>query len=402
MARALTKNMKTQAFSDTADLMTPDKFPMHPDLKAFVDAGNYSNDAVKDFLANLSSPLSEKGALTFVWCGDALNVQLLRWIHGGVDTVTFTQLPGSCLWHLRVPVTDGGRFEYKLNIIGHQGEHWTLDPLNPNRAADPFGENSVAMTFGYQRPDWSIANGAPKGTLEGIDIESSVFGARRTEQVYLPHSYDPTHSYPLILVHDGGDYDDYAELTTSLDNLIALGDIPPVVTLLSQAGDRMSEYPRGRRHARYLVRELLPAVEARYSVSHSPADRVLLGASLGAVASLATAFRFPGVFGGLILKSGSFILDPEKLRGREHPVFHRVARMLKAMQRVPALPFTRAFVSTGELEGLADENKALAETLRKQGVEVRFQSSWDGHHWHNWRDQLRDALMWVLRPKRHQ
>ena len=137
MARALTKNMKTQAFSDTADLMTPDKFPMHPDLKAFVDAGNYSNDAVKDFLANLSSPLSEKGALTFVWCGDALNVQLLRWIHGGVDTVIFTQLPGSCLWHLRVPVTDGGRFEYKLNIIGHQGEHWTLDPLNPNRAADP-------------------------------------------------------------------------------------------------------------------------------------------------------------------------------------------------------------------------------------------------------------------------
>ena len=61
-------------------------------------------------------------------------------------------------------------------------------------------------------------------------------------------------------------------------------------------------------------------------------------------------------------------------------------------------PTRATFVSTGELEGLADENRALAEFLRERGADVLFKSAWDGHHWHNWRDQLRDGLTWVLRP----
>ena len=182
----------------------------------------------------------------------------------------------------------------------------------------------------------------------------------------------------------------------SLDNLIDAGDIPPLIAVLVQAGDRMSEYPRSRRHARYVVHELLPAIEDRYAIDPDPRHRVLLGASLGAVASLSTAFRYPGTFGGLILKSGTFILDASLLKHREHPVFRKTARLVEAMKRAPALPETRAFVSTGELEGLATQNRAMADFLESHGVSVKFQSSWDGHHWHNWRDQLRDALMWVL------
>ena len=182
-----------------------------------------------------------------------------------------------------------------------------------------------------------------------------------------------------------------------LDNLIAAGEIPPVVAALVQTRDRMGEYAHGRRHARYIVRELLPALGARWRIAEDPRDRVLLGASLGAVASLATAFRYPGVFGGMVLLSGSFILDERKLALRPHPVFQRVACLMRALRRAPRLLDTRAFVSTGELEGLAAENRALASFLRDGGVDVLFKSSWDGHHWHNWRDQLRDGLIWALR-----
>jgi enterochelin esterase family protein len=201
------------------------------------------------------------------------------------------------------------------------------------------------------------------------------------------------------VIHDGDDFMTYADLAVSLDNLIDAGDIQPVVAALVQSRDRTGEYPRGRRHARYLVRELLPALSDRFAISDRPGDRVLLGASLGAVASLATAFRYPGVFGGLVLQSGSFVLDERKLERRTHPVFHRVARLVRALRRAPDLPRTRAFVSTGELEGLADENRALATFLRERNVDVLFRSAWDGHHWHNWRDQLRDGLMWVLRDE---
>ena len=126
---------------------------------------------------------------------------------------------------------------------------------------------------------------------------------------------------------------------------------------------------------------------------------MLLGASLGAVASLSTAFRYPGVFGGLVLKSGSFILDERKLARRPHPVFHRIARLMRALRRAPAAAARRALSSRpASSRGSPTENRALASFLRERGVDVLFKSAWDGHHWHNWRDQLRDGLRWVLRP----
>lgn len=391
----------TTAAPLTGDDAGPDRFPeghppLHPALASFLAAGDFTEAAAQDFFAANPVPLREPGALTFVWCGGAEGVELLRWIHAGIDRHTFTRHPNSDLWSLRLPAQDNGRFEYKLSVRHAEGEEWILDPLNPDRAGDPFGENSVAMTWGYERPAWSLPQGNPAGCLEALEVQSEVFGEWRREQVYLPHGHVSGRPYPLVVVHDGGDFRSYADLTVSLDNLIAAGDVPPLIAVLVQAGDRMSEYPRGRRHARYLVHDLLPAVTSAHAISEAPADRVLLGASLGAVASLATAFRYPGVFGGLILKSGSFILDPKALAQRSNPVFHRVARLVQAFRRAPDLPPMRAFVSTGELEGLADENRALADFLASKGVDVTFQSSWDGHHWHNWRDLLRDALICVF------
>lgn len=372
---------------------------MHPSLKAFVSASNMSSDAVDDFLSGLASPLVEPEALTFLWRGEAESLELLRWIHAGVDSQSFQRLADSDLWVLRIPVQDDGRFEYKLKVVFSDREEWILDPMNPNRAGDPFGQNSVAMTFGYVPPEWSRDRGAPRGRMEDLKVESLVFGQNRNERVYLPNDYDIKKKYPLVVIHDGGDYDEYADLTISLDNLIDSGDIPSLIAILIQADDRMSEYPNGRRHARYVAGELLQAMTENYSISPRAEDRILLGASLGAVASLVTAFRFPGVFGGLILKSGSFVLDPSKLEHRPDPVFRRIARLVDVVRRAPALQSTRAFISTGELEGLAQDNEALAELLRGTGVDVLFKSSWDGHHWHNWRDQLRDALIWVLKPR---
>ena len=375
-----------------------DPAAMHPRLAALLDRGRPGPAALRRFLSTVETPLVEPGAATFMWYGEAERVELLLWIGRGTDRRAFARVPGTPLWHLRLPVADGGRFEYKLAVAGPDGEAWSLDPLNPARAGDPFGENSECRGWGYARPDWSLPQGAPAGTLATLEVESPTFGETRRERVYLPAAYRPGGSHPLVVVHDGEDFESYAALAVSLDNLIEAGDVPPLVAVLAQTGDRMSEYPRGRRHARYLAAELLPAVTERHAVSRAPSERVLLGASLGAVASLSTAFRYPGVFGGLVLESGSFILDPAALAQRSDPVFERTARLTRAIRRAPDLPATRAYVSTGELEGLAEENRALAEVLRERGVDVRFQSSWDGHHWHNWRDHLRDGLMWVLRP----
>ena len=370
----------------------------HPAVDALLAQGTPPPAAVDAFVTGQAFPLVEPGWATFAFRGAADHVDLLRWIHGTADRRGFSRVADTYLWLLRLPVEDGGRFEYKL-AIGHDGrEDWILDPLNPARAEDPFGQNSVARTLGYSRPVWSLPRGAPPGGLDDLTVESRAFGEAREVLVYLPSGHDPARAYPLIVVHDGGDFVAFADLPLVLDNLIDAGEIPPVIAALVQTRDRPGEYSGSRAHARFLVHELLPALAAEYRISGAAHDRVLLGASLGAVASLATAYRYPGVYGGLVLQSGSFILDERKLARRPHSVFHRIARLMRALRRIPGRPAERAFVSTGELEGLADENRALASFLRDRGVDVLFRSAWDGHHWHNWRDQLRDGLMWVLRP----
>ncbi len=166
-----------------------------------------------------------------------------------------------------MPVEDDGRFEYKLNVQQGDHEDWMLDPLNPARAGDPFGENSVCRTWGYDRPEWSEPHGAPAGhdrTHRGRQPDLRPDPDRTDLSAGRLHAGP---AYPLVVIHDGEDFMTYADLSVSLDNLIAAGDIPPVVAALVQTGDRMGEYPKGRRHARYLVNELLPAITAIYSIS---------------------------------------------------------------------------------------------------------------------------------------
>ena len=160
-----------------------------------------------------------------------------------------------------------------------------------------------------------------------------------------------------------------------------------------------SGYDRGHLAPNFVIatRYGTQAQRETFLMSNIVPQKHALNAGLWKELEQRIATSYPGRFGGLVLKSGSFIFDEGKLHRRPHPVFRRIARLVRAFHRARPLTGVRAFVSTGELEGLASENRALACFLRERGVDVLFKSVWDGHHWHNWRDQLRDGLRWVLR-----
>ena len=101
-------------------------------------------------------PLAEPGMLTFAWRGPAERVHLVRWIHGGGDRLPFVQLAGTDLWLLRVPVEDGGRFEYKLAIGLHGQERLIVDPLEPGA-----GGRSVRGELGRAHPGLRAAGMEP-------------------------------------------------------------------------------------------------------------------------------------------------------------------------------------------------------------------------------------------------
>ena len=347
-------------------------------------------------LAAPDFPIVDRDGVTFVYRGEADAVRLRLWIHGLPATQPFDRLPGTDVWMLRIPLPLNSRIEYKFDVERDGHNEWILDPLNPVRATDPFGANSVCQGYGYARPDWTVPEPAARtGTLDEFEIASRAFDQRRTIGLYLPARFRQTRRYPLLVVHDGYDYVRYASLQVVLDNLIHRLEIPPLLAVLTQSPDRLVEYAGDDRQARFVAVEIPELVGARFQLHAAPVGRVLMGASFGAVASLHAAWRHPNTFGGLLLQSGSFAFSDigDHRRG---PVFDPVARFVNEFRRSPGHPADRIFVSCGIYESLIYENRSLVPLMRDRGLDVRYEEVRDGHNWENWRDRLQSALGWLL------
>jgi len=347
-------------------------------------------------LAETVWPLVSGNSVTFVWRGQADQVFLRHWIFGLDSAQAFARVEGTDLWVLGMELPAGSRVEYKLEVVQGPMRHLIQDPLNPNRAHDPFGSNSVVHADGYVVPDWTLPDpDARRGSGERLTVASDVFGDRRPIAVYLPARFRRTRRYPLLVVHDGEDYLRYSSLDTVLDNLVHRLEIQGMIVVLTQSPDRMREYTDDQRHADFLVRELVPLIEERYPLVGTPAARGLLGASLGGVASLATAWRHPGFFHHLFLQSGSFVFTDIGDHGRG-PAFDPVVRFMNAFREAPGRPAEQLYLSCGMYESLIYYNRSLLPLLQSTGMKLRFAEARDGHNWENWRDRLREGLSWLF------
>lgn len=352
--------------------------------------------ALDRLIAQTTFPRVEGRSVTFLYRGDGQEVNLQHWIHGLPPSLPFRRLPGTDVFVLQVDLPPGSRMEYKLGVSMFGRGALIRDPLNPQSARDPFGANSVVYGEGYRPPEWSMEDpDARPGSIEERTIESAAFGGPRQVQVYLPARFRRTRRYPLLIVHDGRDYVGFANLQQTLDNLIHRLELPPLVACLIQSPDRLREYAADERHARFLVEDLVPQLEAEYPlVKHSNA-RGLLGASFGAVASLHCAWRHPGTFGRLLLQSGSFVFTEIGDHGRG-PLFDPVVAFVNEFKKAPGKPAEQVFLSCGVYESLIYFNRSLVPTLQDAGMAVRFKEANDGHNWENWRDRLRDGLTWLF------
>jgi len=351
--------------------------------------------AVAALIEGKQFPVVEGRTVTFVFRGDVDEVRLRHWIHGLPQAQPFHNVQASDLWFLAIDVPEGSRMEYKLEIV-RRGEHRLVqDPLNPNVALDPYGANSVVYAAGYAVPDWSLTDTeARPGEIRDHEIDSSAFGGKRRIQVYLPARFRPTRRYPLLIVHDGEDYVRYASLKTILDNLIHRLEIPSMIVALIQSQDRMREYADDARHAKFLVEDLVPQLERAYPLVGKPSARGLAGASFGAVAALAAAWRYQGFFGNLLLQSGSFAFTDIGAHDRG-AVFDPVVRFVNAFRRQPGHPSEHMFISCGVYESLIYYNRSLVPFLQRSGLDVKYIEANDGHNWENWRDRLREGLSWL-------
>ncbi len=349
------------------------------------------------FMSQNKFPLVDGSLVTFVWFGHADEVNVRHWIYGLESSTTLTRAPGTDIWHLTLEIPPNSRVEYKFSVTRNGHSEWIQDPLNKARARDPFGANSVLQGAGYIIPDWTKHDPyARAGTIETIGIESRAFHGQRTIQVYLPARFRRTRKYPLLVVHDGDDYIHYADMITVLNNLIHRMEIPELIVAFTGSPDRLREYADNVDHARFVTEELLPQVMAAYPIVDGAQGRCLMGASFGGVASFSTACRYPGVWGKLLLQSGSFAFTDIGRRNRRGPLFDRVVEFVNAYRAEPKPVSQKVFVSCGVYESLIYENRSLVPLLDQSGMQVRFIEARDGHNWQGWRDRLREGLSWLF------
>ena len=185
------------------------------------------------------------------------------------------------------------------------------------RAADEYPSN----------PDSAVQPGVPRGDLLTFDFTGSkIFpGTVHHVTVYVPKQYVPATPACVFVCQDGVKWN----APTVFDNLIARHELPVIVGVFVTPGvvpaatpataldryNRSYEYDGlGDAYARFLLEELLPAVEARAApdgrpihLSHSGNDRAIGGESSGAIAAFTAAWERPDAFSRVLSTVGTFV-----------------------------------------------------------------------------------------------
>jgi enterochelin esterase-like enzyme len=353
--------------------------------------------AVDLFLARHEVPIVEGARCTFLYRGEADEVFLVHRIFRMPDHLPLRRLRGTDLWFLILLLPEGSRIEYQLEVARGGQRERINDPLNPRLAHSPLGDASVCYAQGYEIPDWTQPDPAARpGSLVDMMVPSRALRRDCRVTLYLPAGFRRITRYPLLIVHDGGDYLQYASAKTVLDNLIHRLDVAEIVGAFVYPGDRLTEYANSAAHARYLTAELVPRLEAEFPLTDGPSGRCLMGSSFGAVASLSAAYRYPKSYGSLLLQSGSFVFTD---RGHDQgggQAFEPVVRFVNRYRSAPRRVAERAFVSCGVFEPLIVPNRSMVPVFEAAGMTVRYVEARDGHSWGNWRDRLRDGLSWIF------
>ncbi|HVE75774.1 MAG TPA: alpha/beta hydrolase-fold protein [Actinomycetota bacterium] len=366
-------------------------------ITQLTEADALTDAAIDEFIHQHDFPIIEGPHCTFIYRGKADQVWLRHTGFSLVSSHPFKLFPDSDLWYAVIQLPEGSRLEYKFEIWNGEDCHLIEDPLNPMRAEDPFGANSVCHSAGYQTPDWTLHDPeAPPGEIENHLFQSDALGRDVHVKHYIPAGFDQSMKYPLLIVHDGEDYLRFSNLGTVLDNLIHRAAMSPVVVALIDAENRLDEYAADPRHAEFLSEELVPQLELDYPLIGEPAGRGLMGGSFGAVASLSAAYKYPKFYGRLILQSGSFAFSGSGIK--RPPVFDPIVKFVNEFRDNPIEVAEKWFISCGVFESLIYENRALVSFLRTKGVNVTFVEARDGHNWENWRDRLLDAFSWLFPP----
>ncbi|MBD3781868.1 MAG: esterase [Micrococcales bacterium] len=296
-------------------------------------------------------------------------------------------------WVLELPAPPLGRLEYRLAVTRGEQTEVGPDPANPRRVATAFGDRSVLELPGYAPPWWLDAP-VVDGRLEPMAVAGETADDVPVT-VWSPTSLGADEPAPMLLVHDGPEYDLLAEVTRYSGALVAAGTLPPHRVALAHPVLRDAWYSGSPRYLRTVAEAGLDRIAAAHPV-RGPV--VVVGASLGGLTALLLALAAAPRVGGVLAQSGSFFQVRHDDSESGFRYFGRISRAVQGVldARHAEHPLVVG-MTCGALEENAANNRDMAAALRRAGHDVRYREVADLHNYTAWRDALDPTLSEVLR-----
>jgi enterochelin esterase family protein len=320
----------------------------------------------------------------------------------GVRLWQEVRIPGDLLdfrrecggWRLVISKPPVSRMEYLLELRYPDGSTTAgCDPGNPRVASGPFGPKSVLEFPVYEPPRWLTAPGEP-GLSHAFDVPVPALDAAVCVLTWAPAGAADDEPLPLLVAHDGPEYDALAGLTRYLAAGVTGGWLPRLRAALLAPGPRDPWYSANTRYSRALRQAVLPAVTGRVATT----VKVGMGTSLGALAMLHAQCRYPLAFDALFLQSGSFLTPAFDAHERRFPHYPRIVRFTSGIYngKLPTRTVPVA-LTCGVIEENAGNNRLMTQTLIAAGYPAVLHEVPDVHNYTAWRDAFDPHLTRLLR-----
>ncbi len=247
--------------------------------------------------------------------------------------------------------------------------------------------------------------GIEHGKLERVDYDSKTVGAKRWMQVYTPPGYSKEKKYPvLFLLHGigGNEREEWAKggvANVILDNLMADKKIEPMILVLPNgnattntagggaggSGGRAAGFGGwGKPFENDLIKDIIPFIEANYSVKTDRENRALAGLSMGGGQSLDFGLGNLDTFAWV----GGFSSAPNT-----YPPEQLVPDPDKARKQLKLL-----YISCGNKDGLIRISQGVHAYLKDKNVPHIWHVDEHAHDFQHWKKGLYNFSQLIFKP----
>jgi enterochelin esterase family protein len=295
------------------------------------------------------------------------------------------------IWSGTTPPLEATVHLYFFNVDGMT----IADPVNPKMKLRVRTSASLVEVPGDPIPNWQFRD-VPHGGVEWNFQHSAVYNDTHEFFVYLPPGYHTGKAkYPVLyLVHGAGDtaagWSTAGAANYILDSLIADKKAQPMIVVMPFNGSNNPAPPAGNagrgaggntQFEDYMLKELIPFVDANYRVAPGRQNRAMAGLSAGGAATYNIAFKHTELFSGVGMFSAA---------GGGGTDFATKYPQLAADAKGTSAKLPVIWIGCGTSDPLDQGAKAFDAELTKLQIKHIYKDRDGGHVWPVWRWALNE------------